>query len=122
MKPRRVLRLGAAAVLGVIFGSVVAVVGVVALALLVFGVFSTSEADHVRKDVQSQFGQVAHVTSCRKVMDDPVESAYRCSVTAAACTRSYVFVVDHEFGQYAATPASKSDAMFAQPCSVPSDR
>lgn len=122
MTAERVLRVATASVLGVAGGIVLAVVAVVVVLLIVVRIFSASGAEHARREAQVQFGKVAKVSDCRKMVDDPVEPEYRCTVTASRCTRSYLFALSHEFGQYAIAPAAKSDVIFDRPCSVPSDR
>ena len=122
MAARRALRLTTATIVGVVGGTILALVAVAAVLLVALHVFSTSGAEHARKEVQAQFGRVAHVDGCRKVVSDPVEPEYRCAVTASSCTRSYLFALAHEFAIYTATPAAKSGAIFDRPCSVPSDR
>jgi hypothetical protein len=103
-------------------GVVVGLVAAVAVLVLAIHLFSAGESEHARHEVQSQFGTVARVTSCRKVsVDSGDEDEYRCDVTASGCRRSYLFAVDHEFSGYFATPAAKSDRIFARPCNIPSD-
>jgi hypothetical protein len=119
----RVFRFTVASAVGLVVGTALALVAAVVVVVLVVLDFSTSESEHAKHEVQPQFGEVAHVDSCRKVSDDSADqSEYRCDVTATRCTRSYLFAVAHEFGGYAATPAAKSEKIFSRPCSVPSDR
>ena len=119
----RLVRFGVASVVGLVAGAAVALIGAGAVIVLAFHLFSSSESEHARHEVQSQFGNVAHVTSCRKVsVDTADEDEYRCGVIASGCRRTYLFAIAHEFGGYAATPASKSDRIFSRPCSIPSDR
>lgn len=118
----RALRFGGLAVLGVVVGAALALVAVIAVIILGLKLFSASESQHAVKEVRSQFDKAAHVVGCRKVVGDPVEPEYRCTVTTPSCTRSYLFAVAHEFNIYSATPASKSNAIFQRPCSIPSDR
>jgi hypothetical protein len=120
----RLLRLNGLAITAAIGGVIITCGGARGWVAAPLTLASKSQAEHARAEVQKLYREEVHVRSCGEVVpnDGSGESEWRCSVVAPRCNRSYLFVLVHQYAQYAASPATKTGAILNRPCSVPSDR
>ena len=101
------MKTGAVAAVGVVVGAVaaLALIAVVGGVVLVIRLSQPSPRDYARSHVQSLFvssadRRTATVSRCSRLQRADFEGneLWACAVSEARCTRTYRFVVNHEYG------------------------